>query len=124
TGLQARPARLPDPRRHPGDAGRRGPPRRPDRLIATTPAPATPFVALIPARPASPRLPDKPLADIGGQPMVVRVAERARAAGAQRVAIATDSERIADAVRAAGHEAVMTAAGHPSGTDRLAEAAR
>lgn len=82
------------------------------------------FVALIPARLASTRLPDKPLADIGGRPMVVRVAERARAAGAQRVAIATDSERIAEAVRAAGHEAVMTAADHPSGTDRLAEAAR
>lgn len=97
----------------PGDGASGGPRRaQPD------------FVALIPARLASTRLPDKPLADIGGQPMVVRVAERARAAGAQRVAIATDSERIAEAVRAAGHEAVMTAADHPSGTDRLAEAAR
>jgi len=82
------------------------------------------FVALIPARLASTRLPDKPLADIGGRPMVVRVAERAREAGAQRVAVATDSERIAEAVRQAGFEAVLTAADHPSGTDRLAEAAR
>jgi 3-deoxy-manno-octulosonate cytidylyltransferase (CMP-KDO synthetase) len=82
------------------------------------------FVALIPARLASTRLPDKPLADIGGKPMVVHVAAQARAAGASRVAVATDSDRIADAVRAAGHEAVLTAADHPSGTDRLAQAAR
>ncbi len=85
--------------------------------------PAPDFVALVPARMASTRLPGKALADIGGQPMVVRVAERARAAGAQRVAIATDDARIADAVRAAGHEAIMTRADHPTGTDRLAEAA-
>jgi 3-deoxy-manno-octulosonate cytidylyltransferase (CMP-KDO synthetase) len=81
------------------------------------------FVALIPARLASTRLPDKPLADIGGKPMVVRVAERALAAGAARVAVATDSQRIADAVSAAGFEAIMTRADHASGTDRLAEAA-
>ncbi|MFP5405039.1 MAG: 3-deoxy-manno-octulosonate cytidylyltransferase [Gammaproteobacteria bacterium] len=80
------------------------------------------FVALIPARLASTRLPDKPLADIGGRPMVVRVAERARLAGARLVAVATDSERISSAVREAGFEAVMTATDHPSGTDRLAEA--
>ena len=82
------------------------------------------FVALIPARLASTRLPDKPLADIGGAPMVVRVAERAARSGARLVAVATDSPRIADAVRAAGHLAVMTDASHPSGTDRLAQAAR
>jgi 3-deoxy-manno-octulosonate cytidylyltransferase (CMP-KDO synthetase) len=81
------------------------------------------FVALIPARLASTRLPDKPLADLGGRPMVVRVAERARAAGAARVAVATDSPRIVDAVRAAGFEAIVTRADHASGTERLAEAA-
>ena len=87
-------------------------------------APDTGFVALIPARLGSTRLPDKPLADLAGKPMVVRVAERARAAGARRVAIATDAPRIAEAAAAAGFEAVMTRADHPSGTDRLAEAAQ
>ena len=87
------------------------------------PGPDAGFVALIPARLASTRLPDKPLADLGGRPMVVRVAERARAAGATRVAVATDSSRIVEAVRAAGFEAILTRADHPSGTDRLAEAA-
>ncbi|MGD9943364.1 MAG: 3-deoxy-manno-octulosonate cytidylyltransferase [Burkholderiaceae bacterium] len=81
------------------------------------------FVALIPARLASTRLPDKPLADIAGRPMVVHVAQRAAEAGARRVAVATDSPEVAQAVRAAGFEAVMTRADHPSGTDRLAEAA-
>ena len=85
------------------------------------PTPA--FVALIPSRLASTRLPDKPLADIAGQPMVVRVAERAAASGARLVAVATDSERIAASVRAAGFTAVLTRSNHPSGTDRLAEAA-
>ncbi|MEN9315355.1 MAG: hypothetical protein RIS35_1748 [Pseudomonadota bacterium] len=83
----------------------------------------TRFVALVPARLASTRLPDKPLADIGGRPMVVRVAERAAASGAARVVVATDSERIVAAVRAHGVEAVLTRADHPSGTDRLSEAA-
>src|SRR5690554_7967866 len=55
--------------------------------------------------------------------MVVRVAERALAAGAQRVAVATDDDRIAGAARDAGFEAIMTRADHPTGTDRLAEAA-
>jgi 3-deoxy-manno-octulosonate cytidylyltransferase (CMP-KDO synthetase) len=82
------------------------------------------FVALIPARLASTRLPDKPLADIGGCPMVVRVAEQARASGARLVAVATDSETIAAAVRNAGFAAVLTRPDHVSGTDRLAEAAR
>ncbi len=85
------------------------------------PTPA--FVALIPSRLASTRLPDKPLADIAGQPMVVRVAERAAASGARLVAVATDSERIAASVRAAGFTAVLTRSNHPSGPDRLAEAA-
>ena len=91
-------------------------------MNAAAPGPA--FVALIPARLASTRLAEKALADIGGAPMVVRVAERAAAAGALRVAVATDAPRIAEVVRAAGFEAVMTSAAHPSGTDRLAEAAQ
>lgn len=82
------------------------------------------FVVLIPARYASSRLPGKALADIGGQPMVVRVAMRARDSGARRVAVATDDCRIADVVAAHGFEAVMTRTSHATGTDRLAEAAR
>jgi 3-deoxy-manno-octulosonate cytidylyltransferase (CMP-KDO synthetase) len=89
----------------------------------TAGARAVPFVVLVPARFASTRLPGKPLADIGGRPMVVRVAERARASGARRVVIATDDARIADAARAHGVDAIMTRADHPTGTDRLAEAA-
>ncbi|GAA4408396.1 3-deoxy-manno-octulosonate cytidylyltransferase [Quisquiliibacterium transsilvanicum] len=84
----------------------------------------TPFVALIPARLASTRLPDKPLADLGGRPMVVRVAERALASGARRVVVAADSQAILDAAGAHGIESILTRADHPSGTDRLAEAAR
>ncbi len=80
------------------------------------------FVALVPARLASTRLPDKPLADIGGQPMVVRVVERALLSGAALVAVATDSPAVVRAVEAAGHRAVLTRDTHPSGTDRLAEA--
>jgi 3-deoxy-manno-octulosonate cytidylyltransferase (CMP-KDO synthetase) len=80
------------------------------------------FTVLIPARLASTRLPDKPLADIAGKPMVVRVAERARLSGATRVVVAADSERIAEACRAHGVEVVLTRADHPSGSDRLAEA--
>lgn len=81
------------------------------------------FTVLIPARYASTRLPGKPLADIGGKPMIVRVAERARQSGARRVVVATDDARIADAVLAHGVEAILTRADHPTGTDRLAEAA-
>lgn len=82
-----------------------------------------PFVALIPARLASTRLPGKPLADIGGLPMVVRVAHRAAQSGATRVVIATDAPEVAQAARSHGIDAVMTRTDHPSGTDRLAEAA-
>jgi 3-deoxy-manno-octulosonate cytidylyltransferase (CMP-KDO synthetase) len=82
------------------------------------------FHVLIPARYASSRFPGKPLADIAGRPMVVRVCERAAQSGAASVHVATDDERIAAAVRAAGHGCVMTRADHPSGTDRIAEAAR
>ena len=81
------------------------------------------FTVLIPARYASSRLPAKALADIGGRPMVVRVAEQARASGAHRVVVATDDARILDAVTARGFDAVMTRATPATGTDRLAEAA-
>ncbi|MGN6667785.1 MAG: 3-deoxy-manno-octulosonate cytidylyltransferase [Trinickia sp.] len=84
---------------------------------------APPFVAVVPARLASTRLPEKPLADIAGKPMVVRVAERAREAGAQRVLIATDDARVLAAAQEHGFEALLTRADHPSGTDRLAEVA-
>jgi len=81
-----------------------------------------PFVAIVPARMASTRLPGKPLADLGGVPMVVRVAQRAAAAGARRVVVAADGEQIAAACRAHGVETVLTSPDHPTGTDRLAEA--
>jgi 3-deoxy-manno-octulosonate cytidylyltransferase (CMP-KDO synthetase) len=79
------------------------------------------FQVVIPARYASSRLPAKPLADIAGKPMVVRVLERARASGADGVWVATDHAEIARAVEAAGGQVVLTRAEHPSGTDRLAE---
>ena len=81
------------------------------------------FIVLIPARYGSSRLPGKALADLGGKPMVVRVAERARESGAQRVVIATDDRRIADAAHVHSVESVMTREDHASGTDRLSEAA-
>lgn len=81
------------------------------------------FSVVIPARYASTRFPGKPLADIRGKPMVVRVAERARASGASEVIVATDHAGIAAAARASGFEAVMTRRGHASGTDRIAEVA-
>ena len=77
---------------------------------------------LIPARLASTRLPDKPLAMIAGRPMIVHVAERARESRLGRVVVATDSAEIAAAVRAHGFEAVMTSAAHQSGSDRIFEA--
>ena len=82
------------------------------------------FTVIIPARLASTRLPNKPLADLGGKPMVVRVAERARASGARRIVVATDHADIVAACAAHGVDAVMTRADHPSGTDRIAEVAR
>jgi 3-deoxy-manno-octulosonate cytidylyltransferase (CMP-KDO synthetase) len=82
----------------------------------------TPFVVIVPARLASTRLPRKPLADIGGVPMVVRVARAAAASGAERVTVAADSAEIVDACSAHGVEALLTRADHASGTDRLAEA--
>ena len=80
------------------------------------------FTVLIPARLASTRLPDKPLADIGGKPMVVRVAERAARSGAAQVVVAADAPAILEACAAHGVRAIATRADHPSGSDRLAEA--
>ena len=80
------------------------------------------ILVLIPARMASTRLPGKPLLDIAGQPMIVHVLRRAEAAGIGRVAVATDTLEIAEAVMAHGGEAVMTRADHPSGSDRVFEA--
>ncbi|HHR6128885.1 TPA: 3-deoxy-manno-octulosonate cytidylyltransferase [Providencia alcalifaciens] len=79
------------------------------------------FTVIIPARYASTRLPGKPLADIHGKPMVVRVMEQAIKSGASRVIIATDHPDVAAAVIAAGGEACMTNPDHQSGTERLAE---
>ncbi len=81
-----------------------------------------PVLVVIPARLGATRLPRKPLADIGGRPMVVRTAEKARAADVGRVVVATDSVEIRTAVEAAGFEAVMTREDHPSGSDRVFEA--
>ncbi len=80
------------------------------------------FTVLIPARLASSRLPDKPLADIAGLPMVVRVARRAALSGATRCVVAADDDRILQACLRHGVAALATRADHPSGSDRLAEA--
>ena len=80
------------------------------------------FTVLIPARLASTRLPDKPLADIAGKPMVVRVAERVAGCGAARIVVACDDDRIVQACAAHGVQAVLTRTDHASGSDRLAEA--
>ncbi len=82
------------------------------------------FRVVIPARYASVRLPGKALLALAGKPLLQWVYERARDAGAAEVLIATDDARILDAARAFGAEAVMTAAGHASGSDRIAEVAR
>ncbi len=82
------------------------------------------FFALIPARLASSRLPEKPLADLGGVPMVVRVARQAEASGASRVVVCADDQRLLAACREHGVESILTGTEHPSGTDRLAEAAQ
>ena len=80
------------------------------------------FTVVIPARMASSRLPDKPLADIGGLPMVVRVAQRALQSQASQVVVAADDERIVAACQAHGVQALLTRQDHLSGSDRLAEA--
>ena len=79
------------------------------------------FTVLIPARLASTRLPNKPLADLGGAPMVVRVAQRAKLSEAKSVVVATDSQEVIDQCKRFDVQAVMTAATHASGSDRLAE---
>jgi len=91
-----------------------------------TALPMTPnrTLVLIPARMASTRLPNKPLMDIHGLPMIVHVLRRAEKAAIGRVAVATDTADIADAVKAHGGEAVMTSPEHPSGSDRIHEAMR
>ena len=84
----------------------------------------TDFTVAIPARFASTRLPGKPLLPIGGKPMLQHVAERALAAGAREVVVATDDARIAEALHLPGVRVCMTSPEHASGTDRLAECAR
>lgn len=81
------------------------------------------FIAIVPARLGSTRLPRKPLADLGGLPMVVRVAQRAAASGAARVVVAADADETVAACARHGVEALLTSPAHPTGTDRLAEAA-
>ena len=80
------------------------------------------YTVIIPARMASSRLPDKPLADIAGLPMVVRVAQRAAQSSAQRVVVAADDVRVVAACQAHGIQALLTRQDHVSGSDRLAEA--
>lgn len=79
------------------------------------------FTVVIPARYQSTRLPGKPLADIGGKPMIQWVHEQALQAGADKVIIATDDERVEQVVKSFGGEVCMTSPGHESGTERLAE---
>ncbi|MDX1561468.1 MAG: 3-deoxy-manno-octulosonate cytidylyltransferase [Gammaproteobacteria bacterium] len=83
----------------------------------------SPFIVVIPARMASQRLPGKPLADIGGRPMIAWVVEQARRSSAERVIVATDSDDIAEACRRIRADVAMTASDHASGTDRIAEVA-
>lgn len=82
------------------------------------------FRVVIPSRLSSTRLPNKPLLDVAGKPLVVRCLDVALRAGAREVLVATDDERIAEVVRAAGGDVQLTRADHPSGTDRLAEVAQ
>lgn len=82
-----------------------------------------PFVVVIPARLASTRLPNKPLQDIAGKPMIQHVWERACQSGAEKIVIATDHPQVLEVSRAFGATAVLTRAEHESGTDRLAEVA-
>ncbi len=79
-------------------------------------------IVLIPARMGSSRLPGKPLADIGGEPMIVHVWRRGREADIGPVVVATDDDRVAEAVRSVGGEVVLTRSDHPAGSDRIHEA--
>ena len=85
---------------------------------------SAPFIAVIPARLASTRLPRKPLADLGGAPMVVRVAQQAAKSAASRVIVATDSDEILQVCADHQIEALKTLTSHPTGTDRLCEVVR
>src|SRR2546423_2271685 len=124
-------SRLADPRRGAREAGERGARVRRRRSAARPlsgsglkiPGPRV-FRVVIPARLASARLAGKVLRPIGGKPMLQWVYERACAAGAREVLIATDDERIVSAAHSFGAEAVLTASTHASGTDRIAEVAR
>jgi len=80
------------------------------------------YTVLVPARMASSRLPNKPMADINGLPMIVRVAQRAALSSAKRVVVAADHADIIEACRAHGIDALLTRTDHPTGSDRLAEA--
>lgn len=80
------------------------------------------FIVIVPARLGSTRLPRKPLLDVGGSPMVVRVARLGMQSGASRVVVAADSEEIVDACAKHDVECILTSTSHPTGTDRLAEA--
>jgi 3-deoxy-manno-octulosonate cytidylyltransferase (CMP-KDO synthetase) len=82
---------------------------------------AAPFTVVIPARLASTRLPRKPLADIGGAPMVIRVAQQASKSAASRILVATDSTEIMQVCTTHGFECIQTLSSHPTGTDRLSE---
>ncbi len=82
------------------------------------------FIAIIPARRSSTRLPNKPLLDIAGKPLVVRTAEQAAKSKASRILVATDDPEIRQAAEQAGFECQLTRADHPTGTDRLAEVAQ
>ena len=82
------------------------------------------FRVVIPARYASSRLPGKPLVDLGGKPMILRVVEQALRSGAMSVVVATDDERVASAVTGSGAVPVMTRADHATGSDRVMEAVR
>ncbi len=94
------------------------------RAAVADPAPGGGFKVGIPARYASSRLPGKPLRRIAGKPMIAHVLERALESGGDEIFVATDDERIVEAVEAYGAPCHLTAAHHPSGTDRLAEVAR
>src|SRR5215217_5952377 len=96
---------------------------RADRMCADLERETVSFTVIIPARLASTRLPNKPLADLASKPMIVRVAERAALSGAGRIVVATDHPSILEACAAHGIDALMTRADHPSGTDRIAEVA-
>ena len=89
----------------------------------STPSKSPEFLVVIPARLGSTRLPRKPLADLAGKPMVVRVAEQAKLSNAQSVIVATDSPEIQAACNAHHIECLLTSPDHPTGTDRIAEVA-